>query len=77
MEKELKEGEKIYVRVEKKYRDEPIIYKIGRVKKIYPNYVLIEFNFGSGNSYQEGYNITTLRYKKELGENDCVYKKSR
>ena len=77
MEKELKEGEKIYVRVEKKYREEPIQYRIGEIKKIYPNYLIIEFSFKRGNSYKEGYNINTIRYKKELGENDCIYKKSR
>lgn len=67
-------GEKIYIRIEKKYGEDKFFYRKGKIFNIYPNYILVEFSFKNKNNYKEGFNPIGLIYKKEeeLDENDYI-----
>ena len=72
IEKDLQIGEEIYMLRRKKYNEDR--YQKGIIVGKYSKHFCVEFKCEDGSKYRESFNYIGAEYKKELSEDDSIYK---
>lgn len=66
-------GEEIYIKREKIYGEEKIMYQKGEVIGIYSSYILVKFRCNNGSYYKEAFTEGEIKKEGELEENGYIY----